>query len=101
MRSNNMTACRYSVNWDGTEGARQQNQRALAADIRGVECLAVIKAEAAFLNPTIQKVLLEKEVVSSVELYANGAMNIFVHGPGGRTDAYILVRPEVSNDPSQ
>ncbi len=72
------------------------NQRTLSHGVVGVTCIDAFKLLDGYTLPEYAHLMLDAGLVCrSIEVYANGALNIYVGAPGAdHAGAFIRVRPE-------
>jgi hypothetical protein len=72
------------------------NQRMLSHGVVGVTCIDAFKLLDGYTLPEYDYLMLDPGLVCrSIEVYANGGLNIYVGMPGAeRAAAFIRVRPE-------
>ena len=71
---------------------RDANLSAMAYGVKGIDCVLVGKFQSVD-SDLARPLLLPGEFINTAEVYANGAVNMFVRDRYGRLRALIRVRP--------
>lgn len=82
---------RVELHLGKSDEERDHNVKEMAAGVAHFSCLLVAKLQAS--DSPFSELLRDGEHFSSVEVYENGAMNLFIRDPYNMLVAFVRVRP--------